>query len=225
MKLSKKLSIATAGVVVGLASVSAPSSAQAALITGVTASTDMGTRTGSISQIVDYSGLSTPVSLTSTHDIALPSNFWTSSIGTLTGNITFNLGATYDLAGFSVWNFNGNNTVGVKNVTIQSSLDGSNYTTIADAPTQFNRGASFASESPQLVSFTPVQASYVRFAIGSNYANPAFTGLSEVQFDGVKVTSQPVPEPTTVAAAIASGAGLIAGKLKQRQKQKVSQAA
>jgi hypothetical protein len=223
MKLSNKLSIATAGVVMGLAAVSVPSSAQAALITGVTASTDMG-EFFPISQIVDYSGLSTPVSLTSTHAQGANSNDWASN-NIETGNVTFNLGGTYNLAGFSVWNFNGIDQVGVKDVIIKSSLDGSKYTTIADAPTQFKIGAYAAPESPELVSFTPVLASYVRFAIGSNYGYPGYTGLSEVQFDGEKVTTQAVPEPLTIAGSIAAGAGLISAKLKQRKKQKVSQAA
>jgi len=80
--------------------------AQAALISGVTASIDMGFgfRTD-IGNTVNGVGLSS-LSLTATHDGTTPSNSWVSSLRTLTGNITFNLNSTYSLSGFSFWNQN-----------------------------------------------------------------------------------------------------------------------
>lgn len=41
-------------------------------------------------------------------------------------------------------------------------------------------------------------------------------------FNVTNVTTQPVPEPATIAAAVTSGAGLITAGLKQRQKRKVA---
>jgi F5/8 type C domain len=126
--------------------------------------------------------------------------------------ITFNLNGTYSLAGFSLWNFNADNTVGVKGVNVLTSTDGTNFTTVSGAPTQFAIGANFAFESPEQFSFTPVTASYVRFQILSNYGFTLFgnaTGLSEVQFNSASATS--VPEPVTILGTLmgfSSGAAL-----------------
>lgn len=187
--------------------------ARAALISGVTVSTNMG---GAISSIeagytVNGAGLPGDVpSLTGDHASGDASaNAWFSSIGTPTGNITFNLNGTYSLAGFSFWNFNGNNQVGINGVTVQSSTDGTNFSTIADAPTQFAIGTFADVTPPEIVSFSPVTASYVRFVVTSNYG-ATVTGFSEVQFDGTPVTPAATPEPGTVLGLLAIGGGLVA---------------
>ncbi|WP_309743843.1 PEP-CTERM sorting domain-containing protein [Chamaesiphon sp. OTE_20_metabat_361] len=163
-----------------------------------------------IDRIVDGSGLpgNTP-SLTGLHVKGRSSvNAWYGSPDT--GNlITFNLNGTYSLAGFSLWNFNGINTIGIKGVNVLSSTDGTNFTAVAGAPTQFAIGADKASESPEVFSFTPVTATYVRFQVLSNYSDPTYTGLSEVQFDSASATA--VPEPFTILGtltAIGGGAAL-----------------
>jgi F5/8 type C domain len=186
------------------------STAQAALINGVTVTTTMGNIFAGydINNIVNGSGLpgNTP-SLTGTHAAADTSNTWAGDLAV--GNlITFNLNGTYSLAGFSLWNFNGNSNIGVKDVNVLSSTDGTNFTSVAGAPTQFAIGANAAPESPQQFSFAPVTASYVRFQILSNQnftgtGNPA--GLSEVQFNSASTTS--VPEPLTILGTLAGLGG------------------
>jgi hypothetical protein len=153
----------------------------------------------SINNIVNGAGLlgNTP-SLTGTHAIGSLSNGWYGSL--VAGNlITFDLNGTYRLAGFSLWNFNADRTVGVNGVNVLTSTDGTNFTSVAGAPTQFAIGSNFAPESPELFSFTPVTASYVRFQVLSNYGfnSPGIaTGLSEVQFDSASAAA--VPEPVTI---------------------------
>ncbi len=76
--------------------------AQAVLITGVTASTDMGTLSGSINAIVDGTGLPGNIpSLTGSHAAGTVANILWSGRSE-TGNITFNLNGTYNIGGFSL---------------------------------------------------------------------------------------------------------------------------
>ncbi len=191
--------------------------AQAALINGVTVSTDMGSNRGSdINNMVNGSGLPGNIpSLTGIHDRGSITNNWASSIGVRTGNITFNLNGTYSLAGFSLWNFNAFSFVGVKDVNVLRSTDGITFTTVTGAPTQFAIGAESAPESPEQFSFAPVTASYVRFQVLSNYGSPSLTGLSEVQFDGTPAATS-VPEPFTILGTLTGlGGGAV---LKRRLK-------
>ncbi|NCR03569.1 MAG: discoidin domain-containing protein [Microcystis aeruginosa LG13-03] len=180
--------------------------AQAALITGVTASTDMGVINPAdvnVADTVNGRGLpgNTP-SLTGNHATAIGGNAWLSAPNIVTGNVTFNLNGSYSLAGFSFWNFNRDLfSGGIKDVTVQSSIDGTTWTTIAGAPTQF----AIASNNPilpKVFSFSPVTASFVRFVVDSNWqtGTPTNTGFSEVQFNGTKI-----PEPSSLLALLAVG--------------------
>lgn len=175
--------------------------AHAALITGVTASTNMGSDSGTnIQNTVNGVGLpgDTP-SLTGIHAVATPSNSWASRSGTTTGNIDFNLNNLFNLNGFSFWNFSADNASGIQNVNILASTDGITYTPISGAPTQFAIGA-FADPTPaQQYSFAPVLAQYVRFSVLSNYGG-ASAGFNEVQFDGT-----PIPTPALLPGLIGMG--------------------
>jgi hypothetical protein len=174
--------------------------AQAALITGITASTDMGSNGTNIINTVNGQGLpSNTPSLTGAHQTATGGNAWLGNQST--GNITFNLNGSYSLTGFSFWNLNNpGNTAGIKDVTVQSSTNGTTWTTIAGAPTQFAIAAN-APQSPEQFSFSPVTASFVRFVVSSNWGG-SFAGFSEVQFHGT-----PVPEPSALLALLAFGLG------------------
>ncbi|NCQ90202.1 MAG: discoidin domain-containing protein [Microcystis aeruginosa LG11-05] len=189
------LSTASLGLMLGVAE-----NAQAALIPNITASTNMGSAfSTNIANTVNGAGLpSNTPSLTGSHAAATVTNAW---FGTaLTGNITFNLNGSYSLAGFSFWNFNGQRTIGIKGVTVQSSTDGTTWTTIAGAPVQFAI-ASNAPIPPAVYSFSPVTASFVRFVVASNWGLSS-SGFSEVQFDGTPI---PVPEPSSLLALLAFG--------------------
>ena len=193
------LSTASLGLMLGVAQ-----KAQAALITGVTASTDMGNVSSSVTNTVNGAGLPSNIpSLTGLHAVADGTNAWLGS--TATGNITFDLKGSYSLAGFSFWNYNRTNfNRGIKDVTVQSSTNGTTWTTIAVAPTQFAIAAN-AAINPQTFSFSsPVTASFVRFVVASNWqtGTPTNTGFSEVQFNGTPI---PVPEPSSLLALLAFG--------------------
>jgi F5/8 type C domain len=188
--------------------------AQAALINGVTASTDMGTNFGNINNIVNGSGLPGNIpSLTGNHPIVAENTAWWSSVN-LGNNITFNLNGTYSLAGFSLWNAPW--IIGVKGVNVLTSTDGTNFTTVAGAPTEFARGVdntNIESTLPEQFSFDPVTASYVRFQVLNSHGTPV-AGLSEVQFNSDSATS--VPEPLTILGTLTGlGGGAI---LKRRLK-------
>jgi hypothetical protein len=190
--------------------------AQAALINGVTVTTDMGSNRGvDINNMVNGAGLPGNIpSLTGIHD--QPGfNAWSSSRFNTTGNITFNLNGTYSLTGFSLWNFNAFSIVGVKDVNVLRSTDGTNFTSVTGSPTQFAIGAESAPESPEQFSFAPVTASYVRFQVLSNYGSTFVTGLSEVQFDGTPAATA-VPEPLTILGTLTGLGGGAA--LKRRLK-------
>jgi hypothetical protein len=166
-------------------------------ITGVTATTDMGT-TGArnIQNTVNGAGLpSNTPSLTGLHAVPNASNAWFSRIGTTTGNITFDLGGSYTLTGFSFWNYNEVGIRGIKDVSILTSTDGLAYTSLAGAPSQFAIGANFAPQNPEQFTFSPTTTSFVRFTVASNWSDinntSIVTGFSEVQFDGTAAT--PVP--------------------------------
>lgn len=185
--------------------------AQAAYISGVTATTTITPdELSNISHITDGSGLSSQ-SFAATHAAATPSTVWAGS-GT-SGSVDFNLHGTYSLGGLAVWNFNGVNTVGVKDVAIFTSLDGSNYSLLSGAPTQFAIGAYGASETAEQFTFSPVTAAYVRFNITSNWGNSGAVGLSEVGFDGGAPSSS-VPAPSALALF---GIGAAAAVVRRRR--------
>jgi hypothetical protein len=110
----------------------------------------------------------------------------------------------YDLDGMAVWNFNGFNLDGVKDVNILGSTDGVSFTLIDGAPAQFAIGANSAAEAAELFSFSRT-AHFVRFDVLSAYGSFDF-GLSEVMFTG----SALVPEPSGLVLAASGTATLLA---------------
>jgi hypothetical protein len=194
--------------------------ARAAFITGVTASTNMGSGFGSdIAHIVDGSGLSS-VSLTATHDDAIVKNAWVSANGTLTGQVNFDLHGSYSLVGMSVWNFNGSASNGVQGVSVSTSTDGMTFTLLAGGPTTFAKGAEQASESPQQFTFGSVTAAFVRFNITSSYGGTIGAGLSEVAFDGTPVTTGVPAPPTLLLGLVGAGVTGVA-QLRRRGRQTI----
>src|SRR5262249_12668099 len=144
----------------GLLALALTTPVHAGYITGVTATTNMGTGSGDIAHIVDGSGLSS-LSLTATHANATSSNAWLSAIGTLTGQVKFDRHGTFTLVGMSVWNFNNLvNNAGVQGVNVSTSTDGVTFTPLAGGPTTFAQGT-FGPESPQQFTFGPVVADFV----------------------------------------------------------------
>ncbi|WP_017652414.1 PEP-CTERM sorting domain-containing protein [Fortiea contorta] len=182
MKLTKKLAIASAGVVVGLAGVSLPSSAQAAQLFNFNYSfTGIGGSTASASGTL------------TTTDLNAGNNSYT--ITGITGTRTSN-GVTNNILSLLAPGTFGNN----------------DNLLFANAPFL----------DPQGFAFTAGGANIRVFRVGGLYRElPTFT-TSVSNFNVTNVTPQLVPEPATIAATIAAGAGLITARLKQRQKRKVA---
>jgi hypothetical protein len=199
----------------GLLALAFATPARAGFITGVTASTNMGSSQGlDIAHIVDGSGLSS-LSLTATHAFADLGNAWASSDLVVTGQVNFDLHGTYTLLGMSVWNYNFDNRFGVQGVSVSTSTDGVTFTPLAGGPTTFSQGAFRASEGPQRFAFGPVTAAFVRFDISSNYSAGRHTGLSEVAFDGTAVTTGAPAPPTLLLGLVGAGVTSVA-RLRRR---------
>jgi hypothetical protein len=175
--------------------------AKAAYVSGVGATTTMGSGfSTNLNNTVNGVGLSSP-SLTATHAGTLPTNSWVSSQGVLTGTITFNLGQLYLLEGFSFWNQNGGGPgllgiTGIQGVQVSSSLDGTLFASLTGAPSSFAKVMGSTNLPPEIFSFPPIAATHVRFSVLSNYGDESQTGFGEVAFNGTTIT-QGVPDGGT----------------------------
>jgi hypothetical protein len=184
-----------------------PSVAHAFRISGVTATTDMGGSSGTLlANTVNGAGLS-ELTLTATHIGSTPTNTWISS--KVTGQVTFDLGGSFQVDGFSFWNEAAvapglNGTAGIRGVNVLSSTDGSTFTPVPGAPHAFAK-VEFPRPleipfffAPEIFSFSAVTATHIRFEVLSNQGTPIpFTGFSEVGFNAV-------PEPTTASLLLLS---------------------
>jgi hypothetical protein len=181
--------------------------AVASRITGVTATTNMGSGFGtSLVNTLNGNGLSA-LTLTATHTATLPSNSWVSALGVLTGNVTFNLGGLYVVDSFSFWNQNGGGpgaagSTGIQGVEVLTSTDGVFFALLAGGPSVFAR-VSGSSGPPEIFTFAPVSATQFRFHILSDYGDTAETGFAEVGFNNA------VPEPSTTALLALVAAALV----------------
>ena len=101
--------------------------------------------------------------------------------------ITWDLGARYNLSTMRVWNYNEVNLTnrGVQNANLLVSDDGVTYTNLG--PIVLNQApGNTAVDFSQTVNMN-VSARFVKLDILSNYGDGnGFVGLSEVRFDGVK---------------------------------------
>jgi hypothetical protein len=205
---TRQLNIALTALLTGLLSAT---ELHATPIVGVTASTSLPAGGGSdVSHIVDGSGLFDGTTLLPSYTTgalhgraAADSTFVSGgAVPVTSGSITFDLGRLYALDGMAIWNFNGgDNTVGVKDLSVLGSTDGVHFTPIGGAPNHFAIGANASAELAELFSFSSA-ASFVRFDISSTYGNFDL-GLSEVMFTGT-----PLPEPSTLVL-FASGMAML----------------
>ena len=171
--------------------------ANAAVIIGVTASTDMG-EFRPISNITNGSGLTGLQHLNGDPFIDFATSMWQSAAGNPTGNVTFDLGGSFTVQSTRIWNHNhflGNSVMGLD---IASSTDGVVFTPINSFVLSQGTGVDdYVGES---LSLGGVTASHIRFLITSNYGG-SVTGLSEVQFSTV-------PEPSSALLVGLSALGL-----------------
>lgn len=172
---------------------------------------------------INQSGLSaTYTSLVTDFDTYVPAtkhngiaaNKWFANSGT--GNVDFDLGGTFTIESFALWN-SGNgfaeNVVGFSLLADDDPSFGS-PTLLGDFTANPNAGP-FPATPAEIFTFTPTQASFVRMSITSSN-NPRASGFGEVAFE-VQSAPTAVPEPASlVMLASALGAGAVVACWRRR---------
>jgi hypothetical protein len=120
--------------------------------------------------------------------------------------IQYQFDKVYKLVDLKVWNSNqlieSFLGFGAKNVTVETSTDGTTWTALANVP-DFAKAPGMAGYAANTtVSFGGVMAKYVKLTINSNWGGMASqTGLSEVRFSYVPVLAR-APQPATAATGV-----------------------
>lgn len=168
--------------------------ASGATITGVTASSSMGSCCGApLSNITDGSGLSSYDPSAGHSGIGAE---WIST--SKTGDIVFDLHGAYFVTEIAVWN----TAFGVSQYSLAASTDGVTYTPIPGFPVSLANVASGVTVFAEIHSFSPVLATHIRMTVLDGYSVSNNTGLREVMF-----SENAVPEPGTAGlAGLAIGA-------------------
>ncbi|MCO6042533.1 hypothetical protein NG895_01300 [Aeoliella sp. ICT_H6.2] len=170
----------------------------------VGASTDMGTDSNgafSTTNVIDQSGLSTSytslvtdfdayIASNPTHDSAPSRNTWESV--NPTGNFDFDLGGTYTISSFALWNVGqdaGSNIIDFTLFAANNSAFNS-ATNLGSFSADPNTGDVFT-VSPDVFTFAPTSASFVRMQITAN------NGISLTAFGEAAFAATAVPEPAS----------------------------
>jgi hypothetical protein len=136
------------------------------------------------------------------------SSMWLSKKNTTPIWIKYDFDNVYKLHEMWVWNSNQATELdagfGAKDVTIETSLDGTTWTALAGGPVEFNQATGEPNYTHNTtVAFGGVQAKYVRLTISTNWADGTKqAGLSEVRFFYVPVKAYG-PTPSSGAAGVA----------------------
>lgn len=177
---AKMISIYVLAVVLAIAQ-----SLQATVITPVSVEVSSTFYNYDKANLINNSGLSTPVSLESAHDTDYHHQ-WVANFGDLTPWLVFDLGTEYELSEAAIWQHSYDNDRGVRTLDIYTSPDNITFTPAAE-----QAALSQGLGSAQLISFGAlISARYVKFDIIDNWGDSNYTGLAEVKF---------VPEPATIA--------------------------
>ncbi|MCX5644525.1 MAG: discoidin domain-containing protein [Phycisphaerae bacterium] len=120
--------------------------------------------------------------------------------------IQYQFDKAYKLNDLKVWNSNqpieGFLGFGAKNVTIETSADGTTWTALANVP-EFARATGMAGYAANTtINMGGVMAKYVKLTITSNWGGMApQTGLSEVRFSQIPVQAR-APQPANAATGV-----------------------
>ena len=196
-------------------------SAMAGLILDPTAvSTNMGTFSGNINNIINQhgqvpgytSGVTDFATYTNsaTATPATASDLWTSADGATTGNVDFTLGGSYEIDAFAIWALISTNGDNIGDFTLLASNDPSftTFTTLGSFTPTYSPGSPIPAT---VVTFTATTASYVRLEITSNNGGPD-AGLNEAAF-GVAA----VPEPSSLLMMGIGIASVLGHRLRRRK--------
>lgn len=136
-----------------------------------------------------------------------------------TPTITWNLGSTFSLTGFHVWNYNEGYNGGapgdftsrgiqVADVQVSNSPTFASFTDLGNMT--LARAPGLDTYTGETLTFgSAVSGQYVRFVTQSNYGDPGFTGLSEIRFIGT-------PEPGSLVLCSLGAVGLLLAARRRR---------
>ena len=152
--------------------------------------------TGSLVGSYNQEGLISPTTNpTTNHSAATTSN----SFACECQNPTFDfvLGGTYTIDGVIFWNAGSDNDIissgdGIKSVKFYSSTDGTTFTEIVDAPTEFTENLVIDQNdqlTAQTSTFTGVSATHIRMEVLSNFNDSEYTSFSEIAFASNNILS------------------------------------
>jgi hypothetical protein len=184
----------------------APNAQAAGSIIGSTATTNMGTTTGSISNIINQSGLSASytsgvtnfdsyVSTTTTAGLS-SNNVWQSS--SVTGFVTFDLGASYNIDALALWPVRAVNANAVRNFSLYADTDSSTLGTLLGNFSPVPAVGTDAAIQAQVFNFASTDTRYIQMNILTN-AGGTLSGLQEVAF---REGATPVPWETDALSVI-----------------------
>jgi hypothetical protein len=196
------------------------SSSSAAIITPISASSPNGSySTRTPTHTIDSSGLS-PNGIWDQHtsggnvvEETIPNATMWLAAGNTTPEITWNLGAIYNLAGFHLWNYNeafnsGDAPRSIQTADVSISNDGTTFTPFATGMT-FTEASGFDTYTGEDYAMVAT-AQYVRFNVTSNYGDGFGSGLSEIRF----VTA--VPEPMSITLICFGALGVMLAARRRR---------
>ncbi len=145
------------------------------------------------------------------HGTAPDGSMWltTNSPSTTAATMTFDMGGSFRINGFHLWNYNevGPNfpNRGAKDVLVSTSLDGATYS--APVPMVFRRATGAATYAGADYAMPAVDARYVKFDIQNNFggANADTVGLSEIRFATETSIASDMLRPMSASASSTIG--------------------
>ncbi len=199
----------------------APAARAGLILQPASASTNMGTgfRT-SPNNTRNQSGLSagytsgvtdfdTYIASNPTHNSGSAANDWDSAFANTTGNFDFALGGTFTLQSFALWNLGNNSLANVRGFELLADDNAafSSPTSLGTFDANPNTGP-FGAVLPEVFTFAPTTAAFVRMHITSNNGSQNVTTFGEAAFE-VQASPTAVPEPGSLAILAAGGLGLL----------------
>lgn len=198
-------------------------SAMAGLILDPTAvSTNMGTFSGNIDNVINQAGQNptytsgvtdfASYTASATATPATASDLWTSADGATTGNVDFTLGGSYEIDAFAIWALISTNGDNIGDFTLLASNDPTftTTTTLGSFTPTYSPGSPIPAT---VVTFTATTASYVRLEITSNNGGPD-AGFNEAAFE---FEASAAPEPSSLLMMGIGIASVLGHRLRRRK--------